>query len=280
MPEELKEVGLTPDNAAPTAPEPETQDGAEKSSPFDSDPDLKGKSPEEVVRMYRDQKSFNGRLTNEVGEVRGLKDRLNYLEEAIRSAATMERPPVEPVKDEPQFDPITNPDAWFKAKWDKEMAKVRQLEQQRENARIQQEVITRYNRGKSDFFSDRSQAHLYEGIEQELENAMKGFVRQGVVKPMDLDDKRTWITAAKIMRVSRDEVDRLVQRKGMNAPDVETPGSRRQNESEVTLDDDVRRQVKQWGEYLGVNNEKDALEAMKYGMAGYESGDIQPRGRK
>lgn len=280
MPDELNEVGLTPENAAPSAPETETQDGAQTPSISDDDPDLKGKSVDEIKKMWRDQKSLIGRFANEVGEVRELKGRLGYLEDAIRSAAQQERPPVEPAKDEPQFDPITNPDAWFKAKWDKEMSKVRQFEQQRENARIQQEVITRYNRGKSDFFSDKSQAYLYEGIEQELENAVRGFVRQGIVKPMDLDDKRTWATAAKVLRVSRDETDKLVQRRGMNAPDVETPGSRRQNESEITLDDDVRRQYKQFGEALGVHNEKDALEAMKYGMAGYESGDIQPRGRK
>lgn len=280
MPDELNEAGLTPENAAPSAPETETQDGATTSAVSEDDPDLKGKSVDEIKKMYRDQKSFVGRLSNEVGEVRELKGRLGYLEDAIRSAAQQERPPVEPVKDEPQFDPITNPDAWFKAKWDKEMSKVRQFEQQRENARIQQEVVSRYNRGKSDFFSDKSQAHLYDGIEGELENAVKGFVRQGIIKPMDLDDKRTWALAAKVLRVSRDETDKLVQRKGMSAPDVDSPGSRRQNESEITLDDDTRRVIKQYGEFLGVNNEKDALEAMKYGQAGYESGDIQPRGKR
>ena len=274
------EVVLAPENAEVSAPATETQEGAEASNPFDGDPDLKGKSPEEIVRMYRDQKSFIGKQSETVGQVKDLHSRLGNLEAWIQQAVSQVRPTERQEQEGPKPDPITNPDEWFKAKYQELATKDRQVRDRAEQARLQGELVSRWNKGKNSFFNDGRNRTLFEGIETETEQAMSQFLRNGTVKLHDLDDRDTWVNAAKSVRFARGEYDRLVQKPGMGAPDIEKPGSRRQSESEITLDDEVRRIARSMGSEFGVGDEKGMMEAMKYGIRGAENGEILPRGVK
>jgi hypothetical protein len=271
MSDEL-EVASTTENADQPAPETGAQ-VAEESKTEASAPDdkLAGKTESDLKEIIRNQEKLLGKQANEVGDVRAMRQELDYLKEMIRQASVQpERQQAAPVEPEPQYDPITNPDAWFKSKWDKEMGRVRQLQQQQEQARLQQEVASRFSRGKADFLSDRSQAHLYEGIEADLERAMIGFIRNGTVKVHDLDDKRTWATAASVLRLSRGEADRLVRKPGMSAPDVEKPAPRRQADDTISITDEDRMAVRELG--LGGMTDKEILEALKAGVQGIKTG--------
>lgn len=269
------EVGSTTENAVQPAPEGEPQVSGNETTP-EVDPKYQGKSATELVDIIRNQEKLLGKQANEVGEVRSLRQEMDYLKEMIRQASVpQERQPEVPVAKTPQFD-ITDPDGWFDAKLQAVMAKERQSQEQRDRVRTQQEAASRWTRGRASFYNDKNRP-LYDGVEPTLDKFMANFVQQGVVKVHELDDPQTWVNAAKVLRVVRGEEEVLVKGKpGMRAMETETPAQRRQADDTIALTAEDRQMAKSLG--IGDWSDKEIVEALKAGVEGVRSGLTSPRG--
>jgi hypothetical protein len=237
----------------------------------DADPRFKGKSQAELVEHIRNQEKLIGKQSNDVGQIKELRQQLNSLGEYVQS---LQRPPErqQQQQPEPQFD-ITDPNGWLKANMAREMNQLRQELAARDNQRYQTDAQTNWNRGKSSFFTDQNK-YLYEGIETEVENVIRGSAVKGVISPQDLADPQTWQTAAQLLRLQRGEMDRLQKKAGMSAVNVEKPGnSKIQDEDDIVLDDNDR-------DFMRKNNisEKEAKERIRIALNAERTGKSTRRG--
>jgi hypothetical protein len=268
-----EEVGLAPENVAPTTPESETQsEGVEQSTQAEVDPKFAGKSIDDLKEMVRNQEKLLGKQANEVGEVRALRQEMDYLrDQLVQSMRQPERQPAQTQDKLPEFD-LTNPDPYFESRMKRFEANLRQEFGQREQQRLRQEVAVKWDRGKNSFFTEQNR-HLYDGIEKEVEAQVANYVRSNPNAIYNVDDPTTWRVAAQAVRLVRGEADRLVKKPAMRAQEVEKPGTRAQGGNELTLDDEMRLYARSRGW-----TEKEALENLKAGVDGVNSGLTYKRG--
>jgi len=270
-----EEVGSVPENAAPTAPEnaPQVGEGGQTAQ-VQEDPKFAGKSIEDLKEMYRNQEKLLGKQANEVGEVRALRQEFDYLKEYLQNMQRpQERPPEQRTDKLPEFD-ITNPDAWLDARTKVIENKLRQEYAQREQQRIRGDIASRWEKGKSAFFTPANK-HLYDGIERDIEQGISNLLRSNPQAIYDLDNPKFWVRAAKAVRITRDEDDLIAPpRRGMLAPDVEKPSLKAHGGDDLVLDETDREVMRELGW-----TDKEALEAKRAAVEGINKGLTYRRGQ-
>ena len=231
MEPEEKVEGQPIDESAPeSTPESTPQESKETA------PATPVKSPEDLSKMVEDAQSHIGRLSSELGELRQYKSLAEQLlQERQRQA---QQAPAQPEKAF-EFDyenPIKSMDTYLEHKLSKEREKM----QHESNRRMVLETQQRFERGKRTAYE--TNPRLFKGIEKDVEGVVFQSVRSGIVQPWEVDDPKTWETAATVLAASRKDYSRLMPDKvtPVSPTPTETPSYSRSASSgdiEVTLDE-------------------------------------------
>lgn len=223
------------------------------------DPRFAGKSPEELQGIIREQDRLIGRFGERLGKVDVLEQQLTGLQEFLTRAA--QAPPETP-PNKMEYDPL-NPDRYIDEKLATERQKLIKEFQRVEAQKHAQDVQYNYNRGKFAAFS--SDPDLFAGIENDVEQVMRGTAMSEKLHPSELADERRWKLAAKVIRLERGEDDKVIRRKsGAAVVSSERPGGARKTleDDDVVLTQEELAQAREDG-----MDEKTATEIIRNEMA-------------
>jgi hypothetical protein len=253
----------------PTVEEQVVDDGKGKPA---GDPRFVGKSPEELISIINEQNRYIGRQGNALGEVQALKQNLAELQNYVVQATQQREQPRQVQPQEPEFD-LTNPRPYFQNMLNRELGArdqyLQQMEQQRqaqEQQRIMSEAQVNYLEGREAAMGQNPE--LFEGIEADVETAIRQSFASRIISPAMLRSPKTWNMAAKVLRIERGEDDKLATRRSVKPVGVEKPGrSASIEDDEIILDEQDRKEMREQGW-----TEKEAKENIRYALKARQAG--------
>ncbi|MCK9597890.1 MAG: hypothetical protein M0R06_02545 [Sphaerochaeta sp.] len=241
-----------------------------------------GKTAEDLISIITEQNRYISRQGNAIGKVNALEQQLaelqNRLAEQGQFIAQQQQPQYrQPQPQMPEFD-ITNPAPYINHLAE-QMVEQRLAErlgardrflqdyQARENQRIAQEAQINYIEGRDAALNQNPD--LFGGIEADVEQAVRNSVKQGIITPAMLRSPRTWIRAAQVLRLERDEVDKIATRRPVKPVEVEKPGRPSTfSEDDIFLSDADREEMRRFGisEQEAKENIRIAMQARAQGL--------------
>lgn len=259
-------VPNTPDTPSPEGTEegqkaPEQGTSAQTTEHTEQiDAKYAGKSAADLAKMLDEKEAFIGKQATEIGQVRTLAEQVNYLRGLLESRQEQQREPVAEKEDE--FD-FTRPNEFVSKAVKKEIDGLRRELAQREAVKYVQSARYNMERGKTAAVAQNRE--LFAGIEQDVEAELAKQIRGGTLSPELLGEPKTWKAAATIMRIMRDEEDKIVspKRSGMAAPNSGFQATARKgttDDDDVQLDDADREWMRTYG-----YDEKTLLDGVRKG---------------
>ena len=258
---------ITPQGEVGEAREPETK----------TDDRYTGKSVDELRGILTEKERFIGRQADEIGKVRRLEEQVEQLRNYIESRQAPARETVVPEK------PTAPPEDFDFTKPEESISRIVESRLERRLEKLQREQAAKeeqnyYRTARANFDKGMETAisqnrKLFEGIENDVANAVAQMVKIRIVTPEMLADPRTFAAAAVQMRFSRNELDKIVGgRKPMAPTQMDTPG----RVKTMPDDDDVslsRADIEEMRK-MGLS-EKEAVEAIREGMAMRARGELR-----
>jgi len=266
---DVSEEGRTAQGAAPDAGQ---------TKPIIKGP---GKTPEELISRLKSQEEMIGKQGNEIGELRGAiertRDEQRLAFEQERRLRELQGVPAQAMQqdlrppDETRFNyerPVTSVygivDERLDEKLNQRETERKKAEQQRDAIRVQ----SNYIRGRDKAFSRKSP--LYEGIESLVENLVQQTFMQGNVAPEDLRDEDIWQTSAQIIRLKRNEFDKVIPPKIQ--PVTASPGEISAQVKDfggggpaIEFEDGADEMLRQLGTAAGIETREKAAELLRGG---------------
>ena len=217
---------------------------------------LKGKTADELMKVLEEQEKTIGRLGQEKGDLKGLREELDSLrgkveerpsqqqlggygaqgqpspDEWLRFMQSQVAQPAQPIAQE-EVTPDFFADPYSASK------RVVQGEVDKLRKEIQTQEANRYWREAQDSFTEgqgaalNSKNPLFKGIEGELSQAMWAAVRNGMVRPGNLRHAKTWEAAATLLRYNKGDLANVYATKPVSPVQTETP-----THTKPELDDD------------------------------------------
>lgn len=241
-----------------------------------------GKSAEDLISIITEQNRHISRQGNAIGKVNALEQQLAELQNRLAEreqvfAQQLNQQYRQPQPQMPEFD-ITNPAPYInhlaeqmveQRLADRLGARDRYLAdiQARENQRIAQEAQINYIEGRDAALSQNPD--LFGGIEEVVEQAVRNSVKSGIISPAMLRSPKTWIRAAQVVRLERDETDKIATRRPVKPVEVEKPGRPSSfSEDDIFLSDADREEMRRFGisEQEAKENIRIAMQARAMGL--------------
>jgi hypothetical protein len=275
MPEEVTpQVTDTPVPAGPVEGEVDTQvaDTREKEDRF------AGKTEADLRKIIEDKEKFIGRQADEIGQVRQLKEQMDYLRGALESRQQyspeqfVPERPTEPTRDQvPAFD-FTKPEESVERLVESRLRKEREEQQKREEQRYFYQARVNFDQGMEAAIKENKK--LFEGIERDVANSVAQMVKAKAVTPEMLSNPRTFVAAAVQHRFWRGELDKALpeKRQPMSPAQMDTPARTKQTiaDDDITLSEQDRKMMRDLG-----MTEKDAVESIRKGLEMRAAGDLR-----
>ncbi len=199
----------------------------------------RGKSPEQLAKILDDQERLMGRQAQELGQARELA------ESWYQRAQQVTAPPQEPTKPETTDWDYEKPVDSTERIVERKLAERDKRSFEERKRDLYQRTTLAFRDGQDNF---KANPKLYEGIEDEVRTTVAQFYAPWIEQGQDVSDllrrKDVWDTAAQVIRVRRNEFDKLAPQhpKGMSAAYSETPNAARPQDKDdgITIEEDDR----------------------------------------
>jgi hypothetical protein len=244
MKEEVKEKGeqtsRPPKDQEDLIPVREKHD--EETAPDETTPDdtppVEETRLETLERQVEEMRSMIGRQAQELGDARN--------ENAMLKAGTQPQQFQQPMANQPQnpYQPIEEQNQWTTADWENPVSKMEQIFDQRFDAweRRREDSIApqKFEEGKRRAYEQNPE--LFKGIEQEVENTMRGLYEQGkgqqfrLVTADSMGNPLQWEQLAMNIKFQKEGMKAFQQpaTKPVNVTETQTPAETKPPVSEET----------------------------------------------
>lgn len=261
MVEKTKEGELSGQEGQEAPTEPGEQQTPELPEKF------KGKSAEEIANMYAELEKTQGAHSQEVGELRKKTEQyeqyFQQLQQQQQQAQAQQQfqpgygqsgqPQGQP--GQPALGPEEGDDEDYLSKGDAR----KMLANEREKIRYEQAVSQAYYAKE---FAKSKYPHLFEGVEQEVDQLVLGGAQAGVVNPAIISNPQTWLDAAGMIhnRKSNYAFTQQPQKSGQPIQPVQPTGTETPTGTPQTGEEGEIPVLDEFGKEMLANRPKDMSE--------------------